>query len=196
MPARAARAGGGPGTSARRPRNARDARVRPGRAISASPRWLPAWRKRSRRRTIGAPKFYFADVGVVNRLARRGGLSPGSELYGRAFENWVFHELSACLDHRELDDELAYWRLAGGTEVDFVIGDLRLAVEAKASPWMTRDHLKGLRSPAVDHPGVRRRAVVCLEPRPRRTPDGIDVLPAETFVRRLWDGGLLSDGAR
>ena len=133
---------------------------------------------------------------MVNRLARRGGLSPGSELYGRAFENWVFHELSACLDHRELDDELAYWRLAGGTEVDFVIGDLRLAVEAKASPRMTRDHLKGLRSFAVDHPGVRRRVVVCLEPRPRRTPDGIDVLPAETFVRRLWDGGLLSDGAR
>ena len=154
-------------------------------------RWLPAWRKRSRRRTIGAPKFYFADVGVVNRLARRGELSPGSELYGRAFENWVFHELSACLDYRELDLELAYWRLAGGTEVDFVVGDLRLALEAKASPRITRDHLKGLRSLAVDHPGVRRRAVVCLEPRPRRTPDGIDVLPAETFVHQLWDGALL-----
>ena len=58
-------------------------------------KWLPAYRKRRKRRLIGSPKFYFADVGVVNRLARRGALSPGSELYGKAFENWVFHELSA-----------------------------------------------------------------------------------------------------
>ena len=43
---------------------------------------------------------YFADVGVVNRLARRGELLPGSELYGKAFENWVFHELSAFVSLR------------------------------------------------------------------------------------------------
>ena len=30
-------------------------------------RWLPAYRRRRKRRVIGAPKFYFADVGVVNR---------------------------------------------------------------------------------------------------------------------------------
>ena len=59
-------------------------------------RWLNAYRKRRKRRVIGAPKFYFADVGAVNRLARRGELTPGSQLYGKAFENWVFHELSAC----------------------------------------------------------------------------------------------------
>ena len=76
--------GGGPGTSPRRPRNARDAGVRPGRAISASPRWLPAWRKRSRRRTIGAPKFYFRGrrrgqpAGAPGRaVAGLGALRPG-----------------------------------------------------------------------------------------------------------------------
>ena len=41
-----------------------------------------------------------------------------------------------------------------------------------------------------DHPGVGRRIVVCLEPRPRRTEDGIDILPAEVFVHRLWEGEL------
>ena len=153
-------------------------------------RSLPAWRKRPKRRTIGAPKFYFADVGVVNRLARRGDLVPGSELYGPAFENWVFHELSAFIDYREWDGEIACWRLAGGTEVDFVLGDMQLAVEAKAASRVTRDHLKGLRSLVLDHPEVGRRVVACLEPRPRRTEDGIDILPAEVFVRRLWDGAL------
>ena len=154
-------------------------------------RWLPAYRKRRKRRLIRAPKFYFADVGVVNRLARRGTLVPGSELYGKAFENWVFHELSAFRDYRELDDELSYWRLAGGTEVDFVLGDMRLAVEAKASARIVRGHLKGLRSLAEDHPEAGRRVVVCLEPRARRTEDGIDILPASTFVARLWRGDLV-----
>ena len=155
-------------------------------------RRLPAWRKRRKRRTVCAPKFYFADVGVVNRLARRGTLVPGSALYGKAFENWVFHELSAFRAYWELDHELSYWRLAGGTEVDFVLGDMQLAVEAKASARITQNHLRGLRSLAVEYPGVGRRVVVCLEPRARRTDDGIDVLPASTFVARLWRGDLVA----
>ncbi len=150
--------------------------------------WLPAYRKRRKRRVISAPKFYFSDVGVVNRLARRGELTPGTELYGKAFENWVFHELSAFGAYRELDDELSYWRLPSGVEVDFVLGDVRLAVEAKASPRITRDQLKGLRTLKEEHPGVKRRIVVCLEPRSRRTDDGIDILPATVFARRLWRG--------
>ena len=154
-------------------------------------RWLPAYRKRPKRRLVTAPKFYFVDVGVVNRLAKRGALAPGGELYGKAFENWVFHELAAYLAYREIDAGLAYWRLAGGTEVDFVLGDMQLAVEAKASERIVARHLKGLRTLAQEHPNAERRVVVCLEPRPRRTEDGIDVLPAVEFAHRLWQGRLL-----
>ena len=149
-------------------------------------RWLPAYRRRRKRRVIAAPKFYFSDVGVVNRLARRGELTPGSELYGKAFENWIFHELSAFVSYHELDEDLAYWRLPSGIEVDFILGDMRLAVEAKASPRITRDHLKGLRTLKEEYPDVQRRIVVSLEPRRRRTDDGIDILPATTFAQRLW----------
>ena len=154
-------------------------------------RWLPAYRKRPKRRLVTAPKFYFADVGVVNRLAKRGALAPGGELYGKAFENWAFHELAAYLAYQEIDAGLAYWRLAGGTEVDFVLGDMQLAVEAKASEKIVARHLKGLRTLAQEHPNAERRVVVCLEPRPRRTEDGIDVLPAAEFAHRLWQGRLL-----
>ena len=153
-------------------------------------RWLPAFRKRAKRRIIHAPKFYFADVGIVNRLARRGVLTPGSELYGKAFKSWVFHELSAFIAYREVADELSYWRLAGGTEVDFVVGDGLVAVEAKAGARIANRHLKGLRSFAQDHPEVARRVLVCLEPRPRRTEDGIDVLPAGDFTAQHWRGEL------
>ena len=153
-------------------------------------RWLTAYRKRRKRRVIGAPKFYFADVGIVNRLTRRGELTPGSPLYGKAFENWVFHELSAGIEYQEWDLELTYWRLPSGIEVDFVLGDMEVAVEAKASARITRDHLRGLRTLMEEHPGVRRRIVVCLEPRARRTDDGIDILPAADFIRRLGQGAL------
>ena len=153
-------------------------------------RWLTAYRRRRKRRVIGAPKFYFADVGVVNRLIRRGELTPGSPLYGKAFENWVFHELSAGIEYQEWDLELTYWRLPSGIEVDFVLGDMEIAVEAKASARITRDHLRGLRTLMEEHPGVRRRIVVCLEPRARRTDDGIDILPAADFIRRLGQGAL------
>ena len=153
-------------------------------------RRLNAYRRRRKRRVIGAPKFYFADVGVVNRLTRRGELTPGAPLYGKAFENWVFHELSAGIEYHDWDLDLAYWRLPSGIEVDFVLGDMEVAVEAKASARITRDHLRGLRTLAGEHPGVRRRIVVCLEPRARRTDDGIDILPAAEFVRRLGRGTL------
>jgi predicted AAA+ superfamily ATPase len=153
-------------------------------------RFLPAYRLRPKRRVIQTPKFYFADVGLVNHLARRGPLEPGGALFGPAFENWVFHELSAYRAYRGFGFELAYWRLASGIEVDFVVDDFRLALEAKATRRVHADHLKGLRELATDH-RVRRRIVVSLDDRPRRTDDGIDVLPARSFAERLWGDDIL-----
>jgi predicted AAA+ superfamily ATPase len=155
-------------------------------------RWLPPYRRRPKRRVIQAPKFYFSDVGVVNLLARRGPLEPGSELFGKALENWVGHELTAYRAYRDAFDDLAYWRLASGVEVDFVIDAARVAVEAKASANVHRDHMVGLRELAREHPRVRRRIVVCLESRPRRTEDGIDILPARVFAERLWAGEIIN----
>lgn len=153
-------------------------------------RWLPSYRKRPKRRVVAAPKFYFADVGVVNHLAKRGELIPGSELYGKAFESWVFHELSAYRSYRDRDWDLSYWRLVSGIEVDFILGDMQVAIEVKSSERITSAHLKGLRTLIDDHPGVEARIVVCREPRARKTDDGIEILPASTFVRRLWADGI------
>jgi len=155
-------------------------------------RWLPAYTKRPKRRVIGAPKFFFSDVGVVNQLAKRGALARGGELYGKALENWVFHELSAAIAYRESASELSYWRLASGIEVDFVIDQIRIAIEVKASANITGDHLKGLRAIAEDHPRVERRIVVCLEPRRRKIDGDIEILPIDAFLQELWSGALLA----
>ena len=81
-------------------------------------RWLPAYRRRPKRRVAAAPKFY----------------------------------------------------LTTGVEVDFIVNDMKIAIEAKATAKVTDHHLKGLRELAKDHSGLRQRAVVCLEPRPHTLP--------------------------
>lgn len=155
-------------------------------------RYLPAYTKRPKRRVIQSPKFYFADVGIVNHLTKRGRLEPGGELFGKAFENWVFHELSAHRIYSDQFYDLSYWRLPSGIEVDFVINDMECVIEAKAARRVTSDHLRGLREVAIDHRKVKRRILVCMEERTRRTEDGIDILPAREFAHRLWTGRITS----
>ncbi len=151
-------------------------------------RWLQPYRRRPKRRVSAAAKFYFADVGVVNYLARRGTLSRRSELYGKAFENWIHHELTTYAAYSESFTELSYWRLSTGAEVDFIVNDMELAVEAKATAKVTDHHLRGMRELARDHAEVRQRVVVSLEDRSRKTGDGILVVPAGEFVAALWRG--------
>lgn len=153
--------------------------------------WLPAFKARPKRRTASAPKFYFDDVGVVNLLAKRKLLEPGSANFGKAFENWVFHELWAWNRYRRPQSELSYWRLSSGVEVDFVIDDMRVAIEAKATSHIHSDHLKGLRELRKDHPECSRLIIVSLESVRRQTDDGVLILPASEFVTALWSGALL-----
>lgn len=156
-------------------------------------RFLPAYTRRPKRRVIQGPKFYFADVGVVNHLTRRGTLTRGSELFGKALENLVHHELAAFREYQQRSWDLSYWRLAGGTEVDFIVADngIQVAIEVKSTEHVSDHHLSGLRAIAVDHRTIERRILVCLEPKRRVTTDGIEILPVGVFLSRLWAGNLV-----
>ncbi|MBS1258345.1 MAG: hypothetical protein MAG551_01403 [Candidatus Scalindua arabica] len=153
-------------------------------------KFLHAYRRRPKRRITTSPKFYFSDVGVVNFLAKRGKLEPGGELYGKAFENWVFHELCSYDSYKEKFSEICFWRLSSGIEVDFVVNHMDCAIEAKASNRITKDHLKGLRQLSIDHPNVKKRIVVCLDNKDRLTEDDIEIINYQTFIKKLWAGNL------
>jgi len=86
--------------------------------------------------------------------------------------------------------DFSYWRLAGGTEVNFIINSMEIAIEAKATSKISGQHLKGFRSLKQDHPNVRRRIVVCLEDKPRITNDSIEIMPAREFAAKLWQGQI------
>ena len=153
-------------------------------------RMIPAFLKRSRRRVIMAPKFYFCDVGVVAELARRGRVEKGSELFGRAFEHFIVMEVVAHSSYSRIGYPVSYWRTASQFEVDLILGDGEAAVEVKTTEAADDRHLKGLRAFGEDHPSTR-RILVSLDAKRRTTSDGILIMPWSEFLQALWSGGIM-----
>ena len=147
-------------------------------------RILPAFRKRRKRRVVMSPKFFFFDLAPVIHLARRGRVSPGSELFGRAFEHFLWMEINAHASYSERFYPITFWRTSSGLEVDFILGDHEIAVEIKSARAVNHNHLRGLRRFGEEYT-TRRRIVVALEPKPRKTADGIEILPWRVFLEAL-----------
>ena len=149
---------------------------------------LPPWRRARTRRVIETEKFFLFDVGVSNYLARR---QPklGSSEFGKSFEHYILMELKAYQAYRRPELDLYFWRTASGYEVDFVAGDLDLAIEVKGSGRVHDGDITGLRALREEH-RVKRSIVVSLERQARTIARGIEILPWETFLQELWNGGL------
>jgi predicted AAA+ superfamily ATPase len=149
---------------------------------------LAPWRKARRRRLIETEKFYFFDVGVANYLARR---SPriGTPEFGKSFEHYLLMEIRAYQSYRAPELQVHYWRTSSGLEVDFVLGDMRTAIEVKGATRVHEGDGRGLRALREEHK-IGRAIVVCLEPEPRRTEDGIEIWPWRMFLQALWADDL------
>jgi predicted AAA+ superfamily ATPase len=153
-------------------------------------RFLPSYRKRPKRRVIATPRFYFFDIGVVNFLAKRGRIVQGSELFGKAFEHFLFMELCAHSRYSGIGYPLAYWRTASQLEVDFILGDSEVAVEVKGTQNAQSHHLRGLVA-FGDEYKARRRILVSCDPRPRLTEANIEIMPWRVFLEDLWSGKII-----
>ena len=96
----------------------------------------------------------------------------------------VYNEYSGKLE------QLSYWRLASGIEIDFIIGDMLCAIGAKSSKNIGVNEMKHLRTLIQDHPELKTRIIVTISGAQRVTEDGIQILSAKDFVRLLWDGEI------
>ena len=150
---------------------------------------LPPWTRARNRRMILTEKFYLFDVGVANYLARRTPVA-GSSDFGKSFEHWVLMELMNFKRYRSPDLDLAFWRTSTGHEVDFVVGNMQVAIEVKSGNRVHEGDLRGLRALRDSH-RAKHLLVVCTESQPR-TMDGIDIVPWRVFLDRLWDGDLVT----
>lgn len=149
---------------------------------------VPAFTRTRKRKAIKRSKFFFFDVGVGGALARRGTIAEGSELFGRAMEQFIAQELRAFLAYRRLDLELCYWRSTAQHEVDFVVGT-ELGLKVKATERVGPKHLAGLRALAEENV-VQRLMILSRDPL-RRVEGGIEVWPVEQFLPALWAGEVL-----
>ncbi len=152
-------------------------------------RFLPSYQKKPKRRVITAPKFYFFDIGIVNYLLKRGRIDFGSELFGNAFEHFIYNELYAHSSYSGKDYPIYYWRTASQIEIDFVLGNHDVAIEVKATNNVQSRHLKGLKSFSEEYT-VTQLVLVCNEPLPRIS-EGVRILPWKVFLEELWAGKII-----
>ncbi len=152
---------------------------------------LEPWRKARKRRLVETAKYYLFDIGVANALHPEAAVvAEGTDLFGRAFEHFLLNEVRAYLAYRRLDRPLSFWRTSSGFEVDLIVGQMEAALEFKASRTVRESDLKGMRA-LLDEQRPRRAIVVSREDTPRRTDDGIEILPWPGFCEMLWGGVLV-----
>ena len=155
--------------------------------------FLPAYSGKIRLREVKQPKFYFIDPGLARALkSNLSSVSP--EEKGPLFEGLVAQILRAYGDYGNLFDNLFYWSPAGAkkTEVDFLLqrGPKELtAIEVKAKTQLFPDDFKGLRA-VSELSSVKRRILIYLGSRKRRTEDGIDIQPFACFSKMLEQNRL------
>lgn len=152
-------------------------------------RFLPSFQKKPKRRVILAPKFYYFDVGIANYLLKRGKIEPGSEMFGNAFEHFIYMEMIAHSHYSGIQYPLYYWRTASQIEIDFVLGDHELAIEIKSTSNANPRHAKGLHRFAEEYT-VKQKLLVTNDPYPRQMGDVL-VLPWKIFLQKLWAGEIV-----
>jgi predicted AAA+ superfamily ATPase len=152
--------------------------------------FVPSFQKRPKRRVVQAPRFYYFDVGLVNFLLKRRNIVPKNEVFGKAFEHFIYQELIAHSHYSGLKYPISYWHTSSDLEVDFILGDHEIAIEIKGVDQISGHHLKGIKAFQEEYT-TKRAILVSLDPKPRQLDNGITVLPWEHFLNKLWNGELM-----
>ncbi len=149
---------------------------------------ISPWKKAVDRRLIETEKFYLFDVGVANYLARRRP-AIGTPEFGNSFEQYLLMELKAYQAYRNPELEISFWRTSTGLEVDFILGNMEVAIEVKGKKRVTSKDASPLRALMQEHK-VKQAIIVSLDSEPRKLSGEINVLPWRMFVEKLWAGEL------
>jgi len=150
---------------------------------------LMPWKKTPDRRLIETEKFYLFDVGVSNYIARRQPQFSTPE-FGKSFEHFTLIELKAYQAYVNPELLLHYWRTSTGMEVDFILGDMEIAVEIKSSQRVDNSHAKGLRALSENHT-LKRLILVSFEELPKKLAGNIECLFWQDFLQQLWNGQII-----
>jgi len=159
--------------------------------------FLPAYRPNVKVREHAHPKFYWFDPGVARAAA---GLlfDPVDRLWkGTALETLLYHELRVYNHVQNRNRRIAYYHAGVGSEVDFVIETRKrqasspahvVCIEVKLAEKWDRKWERAMRS-LLGHRQIRVDKMIGVYAGKRSYRfDGVDVLPVEEFLRRLYAG--------
>lgn len=149
----------------------------------------PFKRRQSRQIISSLPKFYLFDVGIAGILTKRHLTEEKGEVFGKAFEHFIFMELVAYKSYHELDFEINFWRTKSGLEVDFVLGNGEIAVEVKGTSRVDNRELRALFAFSESY-SPKKTIVVCNE-REERKLGNIRIMPWCKFLGELWEGKII-----
>ncbi len=148
------------------------------------------FKKRQERQVISkAPKFYLFDTGVAGSIIRRTIAKEKGEMFGNAFEHFIYLEILAHSSYHEINYEINFWRTKSGQEVDFVLGRGEVAVEVKGSAMVDKRALRPMKS-FVELYAPRQAIVVCNETE-ERLHSGIKIMPWRVFLQKLWHDEII-----
>lgn len=109
---------------------------------------LKPYHRNFNKRLIKTPKLYFLDPGLAAWLLgiREPSHVAAHPLRGNLFETLVLSEILKHRYNRAESEDVYFWRDSQKNEIDFVLdlGPITMAIEAKSSQTVHRDHLKGL----------------------------------------------------
>ncbi|NIM18386.1 MAG: AAA family ATPase [Candidatus Aminicenantes bacterium] len=161
--------------------------------------FLPAYRPGLKVREQTHPKFYWFDPGVARSAA---GLlfDPIDRIWqGMALETMIYHELRVFNHTRERNREIFFYRTANGAEIDFVIETRKrqpssvphiVCIEVKLAEKWNRSWERAMRSlKSSDNIEVNGMIGIYTGKRAYHF-DGLDVLPVEEFLKRLYQGNI------
>lgn len=153
------------------------------------------YNKKIKRDLITAmPKFYLFDVGVANYLARQAVLELRGSVAGKSFEHFIMMELTAYLSYHRQREKVCYWRTKTGLEVDFIIGEAKVAIEVKIDEQVHKHDIKGLIAFCEEHPHTT-ALVVSQDAKKRKIEldngQSVMVMPWKIFLAELWGGNII-----
>jgi predicted AAA+ superfamily ATPase len=149
--------------------------------------FVEPFKRRQSRQVIGkAPKFYLFDVGVAGALTQRVIPEPRGEMFGRAFEHFIYMEILAYRAYSELAYPINFWRTKSGLEVDFILAGGEVAIEVKGAGRVSEPDLYALRS-FTEEFKPKHALLVCTE-KVERVVGTLRIVPWRTFLTKLWAG--------
>ncbi|MFO8052991.1 MAG: AAA family ATPase [Candidatus Omnitrophota bacterium] len=148
------------------------------------------FKKRQSRQIISkAPKYYLFDVGIAGFLTKRHLEEEKGEEFRKAFEHFMLMEINAYRSYYSKRFDLNFWRTKSGLEVDFILGQGKVAIEVKGANRVDKNNLKGLLAFREEY-SPERAIVVCNE-KQKRIYKNIEITPWAEFLDQLWSGDIL-----